>query len=141
MREAPHLGKFAVEVGNPALIINNQDAVGGGFQGGVQHGKGVGELRGSFSDLAFNVRVNLFQVRTARGDLERIPQALPYGNEQEGVFEEDPACVFKPPPGAYGQHAINRLRPVNPAHEMVNRHNHGRRDKDPPVAIKGQKRQ
>src|SRR5213078_3124404 len=58
---------------------------------------------------------------------------------QENIFEDHPACVFKPSPLAREKSSVNRLRPVHSTDKMIGRNNDRGGNQDAPVPVKREK--
>ena len=74
-------------------------------------------------------------------NLTHVPQALLDGNQQKDVFKNHPAGMFEPAPGTGRQHAEDRLRPEDPAQQVIHGHDHRGRNQHAPIPIKCQERQ
>ena len=83
------------------------------------------ELDGALGHALFQALVEPFTFRRPLGDVPHLAHAAPDGDEQESVFEEDPARVFEPAPVTNREHAVDRLGPEHPAQEVVRGHDDG----------------
>src|SRR5438067_288398 len=79
--------------------------------------------------------VRLLELGLAHRDVAHFAEALNAREDQEDVLEYHPSGVLHPAPSTGLQNAINRLRCVDSAKEVVAGDDYGCGDEDPPVAI------
>ncbi len=92
-------------------------------------------------DLALDLLVEDLQGRLSLGDAPHLSDAPATGPDQEDILEDDPAGMLDPPPRLDHRDAVDRLRPEEPAQQMIRGDDDRGRDQDGPVAVEGEEGQ
>ena len=62
-------------------------------------------------------------------------------DEKENIFKEHPARVLNPAERVWSYRPEYRARPIGATEKMIERHDNRRRDQDPPIPVKDEKRE
>ena len=89
----------------------------------------------------FDSVVGHFQFCLTPGDGSHFQDALMAHDEKENIFKKHPSRVLNPAERVRSYRPEYRSRPIGAAQEMIDCHYNRRRDKDPPVPVKGEKRE
>ena len=98
-----------------------------------------GELRSSFLDLSFDLRINGKQFDLPFGNEHHFAEALADGYDEKANFKSDPPGMFHCPPWTGVENSINRLWPIVAADQMIGVNNDRGGNQNAPIAIKGKK--
>src|SRR5437773_1605742 len=96
------------------------------------------ELRSSFLDLRFDLRINRKQFDLTFGNENHFAEALADGYDEKDNFKSDPPGMFHCPPWTGVENSINRLWPIVAADRMIGVNNDSGGNQNPPIAIKRQ---
>ena len=126
-----------IELCDTPGFVDQDDAIQSDVENGV-----VAGLRISRVVLRLLACANLaLERRRPVGGVPHLRDAATAGDEKKHVLEQHPGGVLEPPPLAGDHHAVDRLRPEDPAQQVIERHDDCRRNQHPPVAIERQEGQ
>ena len=126
-----------IELHDVAGAIQQDDAIERHIEDRVISGPGIPRI-----GLRLLPRADLlFERGRPRRGLTQFRSAAAARDHQEGIFEDNPASVLQPAPMAGDQHAVDGLRPEDPAEQVIQDDDDGGRNQHSPIPIEGQKGQ